>query len=276
MKNLIKSIFSKNKNYTKVDYAQTDDVKKYYENWTDRYMKSFGEIFQSKRANSNEELIEYFIKQMGVADEMKIMDAGCGVCGPAMMIAQKFNVKIDALTISDTQVKISKKRIKHENLQDRITVYQADFHDLSEFPNTSYDIIYFMESLVHSNQPNLVIEQVYNKLKPDGILYIKDLFEKTAYSKNELKDIQHWVEHNNKNIHLNISKKEDILYILREIGFQLEFCMLMRIPTNQDIGNRFVVENSIMPDPITNSLPPYLEWYEIKAIKPGPNIVYKM
>lgn len=49
----------------------------------------------------------------------------------------------------------------------------------------------------------------------------------------------------------------------------------MKIPTNQNMGNRFVVEKAIMPDPLTNTLFSYFEWYEIKTIKHGSNIVYK-
>ena len=120
------------------------------------------------------------------------------------------------------------------------------------------------------------IQQAYELLRPDGILYIKDLYEKTPYNEDEKKGIKHWVDHNNEHIRLNIIKKEELLIILREQGFQLEFCQLMRIPTNQDLGNKFVVENGIMPDPIANTLQPYLEWYEIKAIKPGPELVNKM
>ena len=276
MKKLLKSFFSLFTFRNNKHLADASEVKNYYENWTERYIQGFQNIFQSKKANTDNELVEYFCKQMQVENKMHLLDAGCGVCGPAILIAQQYDVKIDAVTISETQAKISQEKILEVNLQNKISVHCEDFHDLTFLENEEYDIVYFMESLVHSNKPYVVIDEAYKKLKPDGIIYIKDLFEKTAYSKEELKGINYWVDYNNKKICLNIIKKEELLMILRNLGFQLEFCKLMEIPTNQDMGNRFVVENEIMPDPIINSLPPYLEWYEIKAIKPGPNIIFKM
>lgn len=251
-------------------------VATYYNNWTEKYMKGFGDIFQAKQGETIDQLIDYYIRQMSIKQGMRLLDAGCGVCGPAIEICKKADVTIDAVTVSEKQVEIAKEKISSAGLENKIQVSCNDFHHLETFIENSYDVVYFMESLVHSSDPEKALSQAYRLLKPDGTVYIKDLFEKTPYSGNEQKAIKYWVEHNNKNLCLNIIKKEDLLIILRHLGYQLEYCQLMRIPTNQNLGNRFVVDNNIMPDPIENSLPPYLEWYEIKALKPGPGIVNKM
>lgn len=268
---MLKKFFQKKPNLT------PQDVSDYYEEWTEKYMKGFGDFFQSKQAADLPTLTNYFISQMGVRAGMKIADAGCGIGGPAIQFAKALAVHIDALTISSKQVEIGRQRISSENLKGEVTITEMDFHHMADkLLNQSYDLVYFLESLVHSPNPPVAIEQAYKLLKPDGVIYIKDLYEKTAYSAEELPKIQHWVSHNNDKIKLNIIKKEDLLMMLRNQGFQLEFCQLMKIPTNQDLGNKFVVDYGIMPDPIANSLPPYLEWYEIKAIKPGPGLIHKM
>lgn len=267
MGNFIQRLFSK---------SAPDKVAAYYDEWTDRYMQGFGDIFQAKQADTQEALMDYFARQMGLRDGMKILDAGCGVGGPARLLARRFDLHIDAVTISETQAEIARCKVEEEGLQHRVTVHSGDFHDLSAFAPGTYDVVYFMESLVHSPQPAKAIAEAYRLLKADGVLYIKDLYEKTPYSPEEIKDIQHWVAHNNEHLCLHIIPKEELLLMLRRQGMQLEFCQLMRIPTNQDLGNRFVAVNNIMPDPIANSLPPYLEWYEIKALKPGPGLVHKM
>lgn len=257
--------------------VSANDVEKYYEDWTNRYIESFGHVFQSKMAESPEKLAQYYIAQMGLKENMKILDAGCGVAGPAIDICKQVNVAIDGITLSQTQIDLAKENIKKANLTDNINVYKIDFHTMeSSFEENSYDVIYFFESLVHSSEPKKVLEQAYKLLKPDGILYIKDLFEKTAYNKDDKKQIDFWVSHNNKSIKMNITKKEDLLVDLRNLGFQLEFCQLMRIPTNQDNGNSFVVINNIMPEMAQNIVTPYLEWYEVKSIKPGNKILEKL
>lgn len=251
-------------------------VAEYYDQWTENYLAGFGLVFQSKVGENTEQLMNYYTSQMGIVKGAKILDAGCGVCGVAVEIATITDVTIDAVTISEEQVKIGQKLVTERGLSDQIKVIKDDFHLLDECENNSYDIAYFMESLVHSHNPRKAIKRIKELLKPDGIIYIKDLYEKTPYQKGEQKIIRKWVRHNNKKMQLNIIPKEQLLQFLREEGFQLEFCQLMRIPTNQDLGNKFVVDFEIMPDPIKNSLPPYLEWYEIKAIKPGPAITQKM
>lgn len=257
--------------------VSSNEVEKYYEEWTARYVESFGQIFQSKMAESPEKLANYYIEQMGLRENMKILDAGCGIGGPAIEICKQINVLIDGITLSQTQIDLATENIKKAELNDNIQVYKIDFHNMqSSFKENSYDVIYFFESLVHSSEPKKVLEQAYRLLKPDGILYIKDLFEKTAYNKEDKEKIGFWVSHNNKAIKMNITKKEDLLIDLRNIGFQLEFCQLMRIPTNQDNGNSFVVVNNIMPEMAQNIVTPYLEWYEVKSIKPGHRILEKL
>ncbi|MBC9811122.1 class I SAM-dependent methyltransferase [Crocinitomicaceae bacterium CZZ-1] len=258
------------------NYLTPKKVEDYYDAWTANYLTGFGLIFQSKVAENDDQLIQYYAGQMGIQDGLTILDAGCGVCGVAVELAKLNTITIDAVTISKEQVSFGKELVSKHGLDEKITVFKDDFHLLSNFKHNHYDIIYFMESLVHSNNPRKVIKRAKQLLKPDGVIYIKDLFEKTPYTKSEQKDIRKWVKHNNKHIKLNIIPKEKLLMILRKEGFQLEFCQLMKIPTNQDKGNKFVVDFHIMPDPLKNSLPPYLEWYEIKAIKPGPNIIQKM
>ena len=268
---MLNKLFKKKQNLT------PKDVEVYYEKWTEQYIKGFGEFFQAKQAIDIPTLTSYYIAQMGIMPGMKLVDAGCGIGGPALQFAKQLEIQIDAITISEKQVQEGEIRIKQENMSKRVHINKLDFHTMADtLQNNSYDIVYFLESLVHSNQPDLAIKQAYMLLKPDGVIYIKDLYEKTAYSADELPKIQYWVNHNNEKIKLNIIKKEEVLIMLRNQGFQLEFCQLMRIPTNQDLGNKFVVDYNIMPDPIANSLPPYLEWYEIKAIKPGPGLVNKM
>lgn len=251
-------------------------VSDYYDAWTHNYVSGFGDIFQSKQADDEDILINYFIEQMGIQDGMHLLDAGCGICGPAIRFAQKKQVVIDAITLSVIQVDLSLEKIKSNGLSSSVHPILGDFHNLKTVSDGQYDLVYFLESLVHSSKPKAALAEAKRILKPDGILYIKDLFEKTPYSPDEYAAIRKWVNHNNKNLALHIQKKEHILGLLRDLGFQLEFCQLMKIDTNQNRGNQFVVDFGIMPDPIENSLPPYLEWYEIKAVNPGPKIVFKM
>jgi cyclopropane fatty-acyl-phospholipid synthase-like methyltransferase len=242
-------------------------VASYYDEWTPSYMDGFGEIFQSNQCDDIDEFFNYYIKSIGLKDGDKVIDAGCGVGGPAINIAKRKKVFVDALTISQEQVAIARQKISDAKLEDQIKVHQLDFHKMAAaLPPESYDAIYFMESLVHSTAPKKVLEQCYTLLKREGVLYIKDLFAKTAFHPDEQKNIDKWVDHNNKAMFLNIIPKEEVLMMARELGYVLQFCKLIELPTNQDLGNAWSIKNNVMPDPSTWQ--PYLEWYEIKFYKP--------
>lgn len=253
--------FFKDKTHSKVN-----DIEVYYNEWTEKYMEGFGEIFQAKQGDDLDVFFQYYIDSMGIKPGMKILDAGCGIGGPAIHLAQKMDVSIEGITVSEVQVNIGQQKILNSELKGNVVIRKLDFHHLTNhFSSNSFDLIYFMESLSHSNCPQKVIEGVHSILKDEGVLYVKDLFRKTAYYTAEEAKIDKWIKHNNENFKLNIITKEDLLLLLRKQGFQLQFCKVMETDTNQNLGNAWVVKNNLMGSP--TSWHPYLEWYEIKVKK---------
>src|SRR6056297_890934 len=107
------------------------NTEKYYDSWTEKYLNSgYGNIIQAHRPTNVEDLLNYTAKKAGIKDEMKILDAGCGVCGPAVFFAKKFDIKIEALTISEVQLNHSKKLINQNELNNKIKLFKGDFHNL--------------------------------------------------------------------------------------------------------------------------------------------------
>jgi cyclopropane fatty-acyl-phospholipid synthase-like methyltransferase len=73
----------------------------------------------------------YLAELAGVAPGDRILDAGCGVGGPALAIARALpDVVIDGVTFSEVQAKMARERIAAANLADRVRVHLADFHRL--------------------------------------------------------------------------------------------------------------------------------------------------
>ena len=99
-----------------------DAVKDYYDDWNERYIESFGDIFQAARTERVDDLIAHVVRMAGLQDGMRMLDAGCGICGPSIRIARMVNVSIDAVTISPVQADFARKRVQEAGLADRITV----------------------------------------------------------------------------------------------------------------------------------------------------------
>jgi ubiquinone/menaquinone biosynthesis C-methylase UbiE len=242
------------------------DVMQYYAEWNDRYIQAFGDTFQSHRPEDLPGYFKYLSHQLNLHEGMSVLDAGCGIGGPMFGIAGLNPAcSFVGLNVSEEQLKIIEKK-KIETGAINTDVQKGDFHLLDQiFAPEAFDRVYFLESLVHAQNTEQVIQGVYHALKPYGKIYIKDLFERTAISADDERKIKESVKVNNKLFRMTIIKKEEVLMLLRKYGFKLDYCKLLEIEANQEVGNRFVIENNIVTD--VSDWHPYLEWYEIRATK---------
>ena len=107
----------------------------------------------------------------------RVLDAGCGVCGPARYFAAHRDLQIDAITISAVQAEMARARNIAAELDHRIHVAVGDFHRLTDvYPREQFDAVYFLESLSHSSRPGDALASVFEVLKPGGTVYVKDYF----------------------------------------------------------------------------------------------------
>ena len=149
----------------------------YYDRETDAYLGTYGEIIQSARPSSDADLITYFAESMGIRDGMRVLDAGCGVCGPAVGLAKMHAITVEAITISEVQVAKSRQYVSDNGLESRIRVTKGDFADLTElYPANSFDLVYFLETLGYANDLRAVLQGVARMLKQGGAVYVKDFF----------------------------------------------------------------------------------------------------
>lgn len=160
-----------------VTAVNVNEVEKYYDDTSERYVESYGKIIQAARPTSDDEYINYLVDSIGIQDGQKLLDAGCGVCGPSVLFAQKKEITIEAVTISGEQVRMSKENVSKASLQNKISVKKADFHYLSkEFAPNTFDTVFFLETLGYAKNIDQVLLGVFTVLKPNGSLYIKDFF----------------------------------------------------------------------------------------------------
>ncbi|MCZ2392450.1 MAG: class I SAM-dependent methyltransferase [Chitinophagales bacterium] len=222
-------------------------VKSYYEEWTDRYMKVFGDTFQSFRTTDLPSLFDYIISGSEMQDGQKIIDAGCGVCGPAIYFASKLNVDIQGLTISDYQCEIANKSIlQAKDLIGKVAVRQGDFHLLEEYYSpASFDLVYFLEALTHSVDIPKVFQSCKMVLKKGGKVYIKDLYYNVTSDKKTKKEIDIAVQNVNRDFCLYIENIENLKNAAIQAGFEIKMCRPLQIPYFTEVGTKFVADNNI-------------------------------
>ena len=160
-----------------------EQVCNYYDTMTEVYLKYGGTTFQAgqlshSKRNTAKVTNLYLASRAGIQPGHRVLDCGCGVCGPSIDIALNTqNIQIDAITLSEVQAKIAKRLIQRARLSSRIQVYRSDYHYLP-FSDSSFDVIFFFESTGYAYDRQRLFEEVFRVLRPRGRLYIKDIYFK--------------------------------------------------------------------------------------------------
>ncbi len=217
--------------------VKTTQVEKYYDKWTPHYLQSgYGHIIQAHRPADVTQLLQHIAHNSGIRSGMKILDAGCGICGPAVYFAKQFDISITALTISKVQTEIARKYVADNGLSDKIEVVAGDYHQLAKlFPEESFDLVIMLESFGHALNPELVLSGVNKVLKKEGHIYIKDYFAKEvtgdAIRKKAMKRI---IANMNKTYTYNLPDLNRTVKILRELDLELQYIVRNKIPLAND------------------------------------------
>jgi len=247
-----------------------DDVKRYYDEWTDRFLDMSGMVFQANRTSNVDDMFNYFINTIGIKENQSILEAGCGVGGPLLALAKKIAANFTGVTISPRQISLANKFLNENKnqLKGKVGFVEGDYHNLSSlFPEQSFDHVIFLEALGHSNNPGKVIKEVYSVLKEGGILYIKDCYSKLSTDASFQEKIDEAIKDTNKYFCYNTLEVSEILDIIRRTGFELLFLRPPQYQNDPGEANAFLKKHNI-PQRSVDAM----NLYEIKCFKPVKNL----
>lgn len=252
---------------------KAEDVGAFYNKTTDQFLEVYGEIIQAFRTKDVKDYLDYTIESAELKDGQRILDAGCGVGGPAGYFASKMNIDVEGITISQVQVDKSKEVIASKSLKGTVHIQQGDYHKMVQlFGKEQFDRIVFLESFGHSQHQVQLIESAYECLKPGGILYIKDLFVREHPNAEDGVKIDAIVDAINEAYCYNVADFTTIMRAIRRLNFILLAVKTPEVPGEQfehltisnDFQNLFNIgkiiswENYVFP----------IDFYEIKVMKP--------
>lgn len=250
-----------------------EKVRDFYNEYNSKFVQVYGEVIQAFRTKDVTKLLDYQIGSIGFEKGMTVLDAGCGVCGPASHFAKNAGVNVEAITISDTQIEKAKTLIARENVQEKVNVQRGDYHLLPEiFPRNHFDITYFLESFGHSYDQKKVLKGAWDVLKPGGILYIKDLFRRISDLPGHQKKIDQEIDNINKHYRYNVADLYTTLHEVRKLGFVITALKTIDIKLedfeNLTISNDFQELTGIAKIEDWNTYIFPIEFYELKCYKP--------
>lgn len=204
-----------------------EEVRSYYDRMNPLIVKYVGKTYQAGLLTINSEADPYRSTNLycaahaGIQPGQRVLDAGCGVCGPSIDIAQHIEeVKIDAITLSPAQANTARELVEQAGLTERIQVHIGDFHSLP-FTEEIFDIVLFLESTGYSYNHHRLFAEVYRVLRPGGSLYIKEPFRKeSSLSKLE----QQQLAESNKVYVYKAARMSELVEAISAVGFQNITC----------------------------------------------------
>jgi ubiquinone/menaquinone biosynthesis C-methylase UbiE len=245
----------------------------FYNQHNDSFLKVYGEVIQAFRTNDVTKLLDYQIEAMELKPGMKVVDAGCGVCGPAVYFAKHAGVEVHAVTISQEQFDKSKERIAEAGMEEKVFVYHGDYHKLQEvLGSNNFDRVYFLESFGHSPYHSKAIDSAWEVMKSGGLLYVKDLFRREPLVPEHIPAIEREITKINEAYRYNIADLYDVLKHLRKEGWILSKLKTIDLPMsdfeNLTISNEFQKLTGIAKIEGWNDYVFPIDFFELHCIKP--------
>ncbi|RLD21025.1 MAG: hypothetical protein DRI71_09630 [Bacteroidetes bacterium] len=123
----------------------------------------------------------------------KVLDAGCGVGGAAIFLANKFNADVLGITLSDLQIKTAQGNARKHKVAALTKFKKLDYCNTG-LNNGSFDVIWACESSSSAADKQQMVDEWFRLLKPGGKLVLSDFFR--ANEKQSEKDqlLDKWVE----------------------------------------------------------------------------------
>ncbi len=97
----------------------------------------------------------------------RVLDIGCGWGSFAIHAAQRHDVRVTGITLSEPQAEFARRRVAEQGLSDRVDIRVADYREIRDEPFDAVASIGMVEH-VGSSQIDVYMQQVAHLLRPGG------------------------------------------------------------------------------------------------------------
>lgn len=137
---------------------------------------------------------DFVIDTLGINSGDTVLDAGCGVGGTSIHIAETTEAGVHGITLSDVQLRIATRKARKSFAAHLLNFSKGDFTK-TVFKEKTFSKVFGIESICYAQRKTDFLNEAYRIMMPGGVIVVVDLFlAKQELDVDELKIYQKTIE----------------------------------------------------------------------------------
>lgn len=110
---------------------------------------------------------------LGIQPGDRILDIGCGICGPARLLVDEFSARVHGISTAELMLETASRLNSHD--PDHAERIEVSYHDCQDpYDLGDFDSAWSMNMLYHVSDKEAMLRHAFDALRPDGRMMVED------------------------------------------------------------------------------------------------------